>query len=87
MTDQDDVRHPRPATPAESNVAMPSRIATAATTIPIASAAPDASPRRRSRSTTGVESEVVEDDPVSGFGRPVAGDQPRAERRLEGARD
>ena len=47
---------------------------------PIASAAPDASPRRRSSSRIGARPEMLEDDPVAGLGRAMTGDQPRAER-------
>ncbi len=53
VADQDDRRHVGPAMPAESNDAISSRIATAAMMTAIASAAPDASPRRRSSSRIG----------------------------------
>ena len=84
MTDQDDASsRRRRRSPAESNVAISSRIATAATMTPIASAAPDASPSRRSSSRIGSQAEVLEDDPVARLGRAMAGDEPRAEPWLE----
>ncbi len=55
MADEHDLGHgpERSVTMADSKVAIPSRIATAATTSPIANAAPVPSPSRRSRSSSG----------------------------------
>ena len=62
-------------TPAESKVAISRRILAAACTIGTARAAPDPSPRRMPRSSTGTSPSSSEDDRRSRLARTVADDQ------------
>ena len=93
MTDEDDhdgrvvVARDLRDTPADSNVAISSRIRHAADSSPIASAAPVPSPSRRSSSRTGRSPRRSSATAWPGSTERCGGEQPRSDRRREARRD